>query len=1107
VSFLDIVRRARDHLQENGRISLRALRREFGLDDEELEELVEELVDIQRVATREERALAWTGAAPSDGSPAEVPEAIARDPRAYTPKHLADKILQSKSALEGERKQVTVLFADVKGSMDLAAQVDPEEWHRILERFFEILGEGVHRFEGTVNQYTGDGIMALFGAPIAHEDHAQRACYASLHLLEELREYAREVKRAHGLDFAVRIGLNSGDVVVGRIGDDLRMDYTAQGHTVGLAQRMESLAEPNTCALSESTRALVSGYFDLEDLGEFAVKGLAEPISVHALRGVGSARTRLDLSRARGFTKFVGRGREMQSLESALEEALAGNGQAVGVVAQAGTGKSRLCLEFIEQCRARGLRVNEAHCPAHGKTVAYLPLLEMLRSIFEISDRDGDHEARRKIAGELLLLDASFQELLPLVFDFLGVPDPDRPAPELTPEQRQRQMMAFVRHLTEARSRQEPSVLLLDDLHWIDPGSDAFLAQAIEAVNETRTLFVVNFRPEYSADWMAKSYYRQLPLAPLGREAIEELLLDLLGADPSLSGLPGRIHDRTGGNPFFIEEVVQTLIESGALEGSKGAYRLVAPADAIEIPATVQSVLAARIDRLAEREKRVLQTASVVGKEIPEPILARVSELAPEDLTAALSVLVQSEFMFEKALYPDVEFAFKHPLTHEVAYLSQLADRRTRTHAEEPRAAANWHGRAARWCERDNPGDAVRHWRRVHSLLRADAEGGEFAELRLEAVIHLLNLGWRQGMERAETDLLFEEGRSLAKRLGRLDDEVLILVNRCSNFFLSGEPAEAGPLMEEAERLAAGNALLECLICDSISNAGFWLGDLQRASDAGRRRFALALEAGIVFDPLDVPVAWYPAWRGYHEIQTGRLDDSLAAILSAEKPLRELGFTQSISWWNSAMAEHRASCGLGREAMQYGQRAVDLAEEAASSTALVFALAGYAKGSLEAGELEAAESLFVRALEAARETRSFLSLEALMLAGLARTRLQRGAAREALETAEEGVRVGVQRCTPVLEGHAQLAMAAATLALSGPSGRAPIEAALSRCRAIVEQTGARLLVPHACELRARLADATGDTPEAERELREAHRLFAEQGAEGHASRLSAELAG
>src|SRR5262249_28750212 len=342
------------------------------------------------------------------------------EPRTYTPKHLAEKILASKSALEGERKHVTVLFADVKGSMDMAEQLDPEEWHGVIDRCLYLLADGVHRFEGTVTQYTGDGIMALFGAPIAHEDHAQRACWAALHLRDELRRHAEEVKRTHGLNFSVRIGLNSGEVVVGTIGDDLRMEYTAQGHTVGLAARMEQLAAQDSAYLSERTARLVSGFFDLRDLGEFHVKGVREPLRVYELEAAGRLRTRFEAERVRGLSRFVGREREMAVLEAALAQGTGGPGQVGGVGAPPGRGKSRLCFEFAERCRARGLTVYETRAVAHGKQIPLLPMLELFRAFLGITGRDAERVAREKIAGRLLLLDERLREQLPLVFDLLG---------------------------------------------------------------------------------------------------------------------------------------------------------------------------------------------------------------------------------------------------------------------------------------------------------------------------------------------------------------------------------------------------------------------------------------------------------------------------------------------------------------------------------------------------------------------------------------------------------------------------------------------------------------------------------------------------------------
>src|SRR2546423_5395911 len=418
-----------------------------------------------------------------------------RDPRSYTPPHLAEKILTSRSALEGERKHVTVLFADVRGSMDLAETVDAEEWHRILDRFFAILSEGIHRFEGTINQFTGDGVMALFGAPIAHEDHAHRACYAALALAEELAEYSSELRRTRGLNFSVRMGLNSGEVVVGKIGDDLRMDYTAQGRTVGLAARVEKLAAPDRAYLTDATAQLVAGYFRLRELGEFAIKGVRDPVRLYDLEGVGPMRTRLDVSRARGFSRFVGRESESRVLDEALDGALAGRGNVIGVVADAGVGKSRLTHEFATRCRARGAVVFEAHGVAHGKTVPLLPVLELLRSYFGIGERDDDAEARRKIAGTLVLLDESFQSELPLVFDYLGVGDSERPAPRMDPDARSRYIFAIIQRVLEARSRREPSAIVLEDLHWIDGATEAFIANLVDAIRDTRTVVVVNFRP------------------------------------------------------------------------------------------------------------------------------------------------------------------------------------------------------------------------------------------------------------------------------------------------------------------------------------------------------------------------------------------------------------------------------------------------------------------------------------------------------------------------------------------------------------------------------------------------------------------------------------
>jgi predicted ATPase len=543
-----------------------------------------------------------------------------------------------------------------------------------------------------------------------------------LHLRDALRRYADELRIGKGISFAVRMGLNSGEVVVGKIGDDLRMDYTALGHAANLAARMEQIAAADSTYLSEHTAKLASGYFQLRDLGETRVKGLNDPLHVFELEGLGRVRTRLDISRVRGFTKFVGRQSEMAALEAALEKAIAGNAQVIGVVAEPGTGKSRLCFEFLERCRARGLAVFEAHGVPHGKSLPLLPMLELFRSFFAITDQDTDQVARERIAGRFLLLDESLREVLPFVFDLLGVSDPERPSPAMDPQSRQRQLVAVVKRVTQLWGRRQPAVTFLEDLHWFDGGSEAFLEAIVEALPSTQWLVLLNFRPEYHAAWMQRSYYEQLPLLPLGPEAIRELLRDLLGKDPTVAALGARIRERTGGNPFFIEEMVQALAETGVLEGAKGAYRLAGPAGELRLPSTVQAVLAARIDRLAEREKQVLDTAAVIGREFTEPVLRHVAELPEINLTAALQKLGSAEFVYEEALYPQAQYTFKHALTQEVAYSSLLNEQRLTLHERVGEAIESifagrldehLSGLAHHYCHSRNTDKAIEYSRRA----------------------------------------------------------------------------------------------------------------------------------------------------------------------------------------------------------------------------------------------------------------------------------------------------------------------------------------------------------------------------------------------------------
>jgi class 3 adenylate cyclase/tetratricopeptide (TPR) repeat protein len=1112
MSLLEIIRQVRRHLEESGRLSYRMLRREFALDDDTLAELIEELVDVQRIARREQDALAWAAAAP----------AVEREPRAYTPKHLADKILQSRSALEGERKQVTVLFADVKGSMELAEQTGPEAWHGILDRFFQILGDGVHRFEGTVNQYTGDGIMALFGAPIAHEDHAQRACYAALHLGEELRRYTEELKRTRGVVFGVRMGINSGEVIVGAIGDDLRMDYTAQGHTVGLAQRMEQLADPGKAYLTEDTARLVAGYFRLRDLGEFSVKGVGSPLHVHELEGAGALRTRLDRSRSRGLSRFVGRDDEVKTLEAALARAQEGHGQVVGIVADPGTGKSRLCFEFLERCRARGIAVNQAHAVSHGKGIPFLPILELFRDYFAITPEDGEQAAREKIAGRMLLLDETLRDSLPLVFDFLGVADPERPPAPLDAETRQRQLFAIIKRVAQARSRRAPALTLIEDLHWLDGGSEAIVELLVEATAGTRSLLLLNFRPEFHAAWMQRSSYQQLPLVPLAPEAIEALLLDLLGPDPSVRGLAATIHARTAGNPFFAEEVVQELIESGGLAGSKGAYRLVTPVETLAVPASVQAVLAARIDRLAEREKAVLQAAAVIGKEFSEPILraalGATRELPPGELAAALAALGRAEFVYEQALYPVAEYAFKHPLTQEVAYGSQLGEPRARTHAAVARAleaergalgeaaaviahhwesagerveAARAHDRAARWAVGTAPAEAMRHWQQVRGLL-GEVETPELAALAVAVRSSLLATGAVVGLEDAEGAAIFEEGMRIARRFSDANAEADLVAMHGRYLVGRGAAADALKPVEEAVARAreSGDLNLQLRALGTLAYTNLNLGRLRPALATSDQALALLESAPSAVDATTAGLLF--SSRGTFLTIAGQLSAAAECFRRAQQLIPHLA--RAASW----VALNRGDVQL---ASSLAAHDVDVAER--TGIQFLVAMAHWTRGEAQnaAGAFEDA----LRSFEQALATGVALNLEGSFHAGSALAHLGLGDHERARIAVLHALELTRQRGHAIGECGARLTLARVLATIEGAPAAGAIEAALDEAERLIEETGAHLNGPTLHEERARLAGLRGDAAGRERELREAQRLYSEMGASGHVERLAQEL--
>jgi class 3 adenylate cyclase/tetratricopeptide (TPR) repeat protein len=990
-------------------------------------------------------------------------------------------VLKSLNAKGGERKRLTILFADIRNSTGLIDSLgDPELGMRRLQPVLDLMNEAVVRYEGVVNKSQGDGIMALFGAPQPHEDHAIRGCLAALAMQEG-------VKRIGDPDLQIRVGVHTGEVVVQAIEHGIYQTYDAAGANVHLANRMEQLADAGTILISKETYSAAKQFVEVESLGVQSIRGIATPIEMLKLRGLQHAPSSGVFRSGRPLSPLTGRTGQFSALVLELENTLRGEGRVVGVVGEAGIGKSRLCFEFAEHCRGKGIRVFEARVLAHGRATPFQPALELLRDYFGLRVKETADVSRRRVLDRLAALSVS-EQIASVLLEFLGLADPLHPAVKLDPKARKTLLLDFVRTLPRSGTPDFTTVVIIEDLHWIDAASLEFIEALADAVVGTTTLLVVNFRPGFTARLMQRSHYRQINMPPLPPAQATILLQDHFGNDPSLALLSRNIIERAQGNPFFLEELVNALVERGDFEGQKGAYRLKGGIDTIPLPSTVQAVIAARIDRLDENAKKILEIASVVGREIAVSILDVVADLPAAELSEAAQQLRQAELLYDVPPFEQRLLAFRHPLIQEVAYRSLLRESCRELHSKvaqaiekifteraEERAsllayhleqagenvkAAQQHMRAAIWVGSNDPSQALRSWKKVRELLLNQPSSQPIDYLRMAACGQIVNFGWREGISADDAYVYFEEAKQVALALGDMRANALIHAAYGRILANGGSADKYVEKIRETKAIADQGSdvsvqiTLKAVLCHALRLAGHMSEALELNIEAAERADQIAK-----FDRqtlgFDVEV-WLTVMRGQTLVMLGRGDEArpfLDRILQLQSGQVDAvhHVIPSLAYVDLAWAEGNIVL-----AQEHADRAFSLAIKSGSPYLRVYAQACRGVSHIVAGRISSAIEDLSDALAFARSRKAGLENEARILADLANAYLLKGDTANALTTVDEAIKVATERHARIPECLARIVRADVLLLSEDSNEQAEGRQELERAAALMQETGAML---------------------------------------------------
>ena len=933
-----------------------------------------------------------------------------------------------------ERKQASVLFVDVEGSMRISESFDTEQWWRIMDEFYDLLKDGVSRFHGEVLRFTGDGIKAVFGVPDAREDHAGCAARAALHLRGEIAHFARRLDAEHALGFAVRMGINSGEVIVGTLGSDLGLEYAAVGRTAGLAQRMERLARSGTIYASRATASLIRRDFQLVEVGELPVAGSSareRVFEVIALSGgVGQP----------GASPFVGRRREIGALERALARAKEGDGHAVVLVGEPGVGKTRLVHELTQRCAGVGVEVHRAGGTAHGRDAPLLGALELWRAMLGVSAGDDPAAARKSIERRLLALDSSLQAELSLVHDFVGVAHPERPAPRLAAEGRTRALLSAMRRIVRAMSSVSTTLVVVEDLHLIDEASAVYFSELVTAAAGTRTLVLFTSRPGEGPDSLREPGVEHVRLTPLSSRASARLIESLLGDHPSVEQLVATIARRAGGNPFFCEELVSALSESARLHGERGRYELLVDADDLALPATIHATLAARVDHLPRAAKELLNVAAVAGYEVSEPLLHEVSDLPAAEVAQAIAALIAAELLGERRGAAGVEYVFNHPLTQEVAYRSQLREHRERAHVRiahaiealypgridelaaisgwhfdaggDPLSAARQYARAATWVGLSDISNALALWRRVGDLAANLPDSAETAWLSILSHVRQLDFGWRLGISEQQADAHYLAGRDLALRNGDRVGLLGITDVYAHAVGLAGHPERYAELAEQGHRLSVeiGDPGLRIAAAVVTIHARMVLGRQADALALADEMIALAAPNPTLGRGLGVecPLAMCQMLRGSILTHTARFDDAYRALEQSLQLSRDHGDLENEGFTHGAFVVLARYTGRTDGVLAHATTGYEIAERVGSAFSRAIAIGYLGCAHRMLGQADQAIGALERALAIAREARTGLENEANWLAWLSDALRDAGHEHRAVEVAGDAVALALR---------------------------------------------------------------------------------------------------